>query len=160
MLLRWMRSYGILNIRTMMSTLSFLSLSQSLQPGLVKGRWTKVRIVFLYYYYLYRRQTCAIDIYSHYLFFGSSVSQEEDDRIVEHVTKANGGDVKWSSLRLPGRIGEQIKQRWENILDPKIKKVCSLLILISSSLALDRHVIYSHYLFLGCVDRGRDEGIT
>ena len=48
--------------------------------------------------------------------------QEEDDRIVEHVTKANGGDVKWSSLRLPGRIGEQIKQRWENILDPKIKK--------------------------------------
>ena len=38
------------------------------------------------------------------------------------MTKANGGDVKWSSLRLPGRIGEQIKQRWENILDPNIKK--------------------------------------
>ena len=33
------------------------------------------------------------------------------------MTKSNGGDVKWSSLRLPGRIGEQIKQRWENILD-------------------------------------------
>ena len=32
------------------------------------------------------------------------------------------GNKKWSELRLPGRVGEQVKARWENILDPSIKK--------------------------------------
>ena len=32
------------------------------------------------------------------------------------------GNKKWSELRLPGRVGEQVKARWENILDPNIKK--------------------------------------
>ena len=73
--------------------LSFLLLPslQSLQPGLVKGHWTK----------------------------------EEDDRIVAFASSGNEdekGNKKWSELRLPGRVGEQVKARWENILDPSIKK--------------------------------------
>ena len=64
---------------------------KALQPGLVKGHWTK----------------------------------EEDDRIVAFA--ANGevddkGEKNWAALRLPGRVGEQVKARWENILDPTIKK--------------------------------------
>jgi hypothetical protein len=60
---------------------------QALQPGLVKGRWTK----------------------------------EEDDVIAQSV--ASGND-KWSEIakRLPGRIGEQIKERWINVLDPDVKR--------------------------------------
>ncbi|KAL3815816.1 hypothetical protein ACHAXA_010750 [Cyclostephanos tholiformis] len=60
---------------------------QALQPGLVKGRWTK----------------------------------EEDDIITASVSSGND---KWSEIakRLPGRIGEQIKERWINVLDPDVKK--------------------------------------
>ena len=60
---------------------------QALQPGLVKGRWTK----------------------------------EEDDIITQSVSSGND---KWSEIakRLPGRIGEQIKERWINVLDPDVKK--------------------------------------
>ena len=60
---------------------------QALQPGLVKGRWTK----------------------------------EEDDIITQSVSSGND---KWSEIakRLPGRIGEQIKERWVNVLDPDVKK--------------------------------------
>jgi hypothetical protein len=60
---------------------------QALQPGLVKGRWTK----------------------------------EEDDIITALVSSGND---KWSEIakRLPGRIGEQIKERWINVLDPDVKK--------------------------------------
>jgi len=61
--------------------------SQALQPGLVKGRWSK----------------------------------EEDDIITASVSSGND---KWSEIakRLPGRIGEQIKERWINVLDPDVKK--------------------------------------
>ncbi|KAL3790604.1 hypothetical protein ACHAW5_011178 [Stephanodiscus triporus] len=60
---------------------------KALQPGLVKGRWTK----------------------------------EEDDIITECISSGND---KWSEIakRLPGRIGEQIKERWINALDPNVKK--------------------------------------
>ncbi len=60
---------------------------KALQPGLVKGRWTK----------------------------------EEDDIITQSVSSGND---KWSEIakRLPGRIGEQIKERWINVLDPDVKK--------------------------------------
>ena len=70
---------------------SSFSSFKSLQPGLVKGHWTK----------------------------------EEDDRIVAFASSGNEdekGNKKWSELRLPGRVGEQVKARWENILDPSIKK--------------------------------------
>jgi hypothetical protein len=61
---------------------------QALQPGLVKGRWTK----------------------------------EEDDIITASVTC--GDTAKWTEIakRLPGRIGEQVKERWINVLDPDMKK--------------------------------------
>jgi hypothetical protein len=61
---------------------------QALQPGLVKGRWTK----------------------------------EEDDIITASVTC--GDTAKWNEIakRLPGRIGEQVKERWINVLDPDMKK--------------------------------------
>jgi len=60
---------------------------QALQPGLVKGRWTK----------------------------------EEDNIITESVA---AGNTEWSdvSKHLPGRIGEQIKERWVNVLDPDVRK--------------------------------------
>jgi hypothetical protein len=60
---------------------------KALQPGLVKGRWTK----------------------------------EEDGIITQSVSSGND---KWSEIakRLPGRIGEQIKERWINVLDPDVKK--------------------------------------
>ncbi|KAL7537386.1 hypothetical protein ACHAXR_012221 [Thalassiosira sp. AJA248-18] len=60
---------------------------KALQPGLVKGRWTK----------------------------------EEDNIITESVA---AGNMKWSDIagRLPGRIGEQVKERWVNMLDPEVKK--------------------------------------
>jgi hypothetical protein len=63
---------------------------KALQPGLVKGRWTK----------------------------------EEDDIILEHVQNSTSGNVKWSEIAklLPGRIGEQVKERWVNSLDPDVKK--------------------------------------
>ena len=109
------------------SCLSLLFIiSQSLQPGLVKGRWTKVSCWFVYAIFCWCKSMSAIHINPYSCLLSTNKLQEEDDRIVEHVTKANGGDVKWSSLRLPGRIGEQIKQRWENILDPNIKKVSNL----------------------------------
>jgi len=52
-------------------------------------------------------------------------TKEEDDRIVAFASSGNEdekGNKKWSELRLPGRVGEQVKARWENILDPSIKK--------------------------------------
>ena len=52
-------------------------------------------------------------------------TKEEDDRIVAFASSGDEdekGNKKWSELRLPGRVGEQVKARWENILDPSIKK--------------------------------------
>jgi len=48
-------------------------------------------------------------------------SQEEDDIITNAV---DSGNTKWSDIakHLPGRIGEQIKERWVNVLDPDVKK--------------------------------------
>ncbi len=69
---------------------------KSLQPGLVKGNWTK-----------------------------------EEDAIIMEMVKASsvpggGGDsqTKWSdiAMRLPGRLGEQVKARWSNELDPELRK--------------------------------------
>lgn len=69
---------------------------KALQPGLVKGKWTK-----------------------------------EEDSLVLEMMKASsvpggGGEsqTKWSDIakRLPGRLGEQVKSRWVNHLDPEIRK--------------------------------------
>ncbi|KAI9115968.1 hypothetical protein K1719_012898 [Acacia pycnantha] len=47
---------------------------------------------------------------------------EEDDKIVELVSKY--GPAKWSMIAksLPGRIGKQCRERWHNHLNPEIKK--------------------------------------
>eukprot|EP01018_Ginkgo_biloba_P033287 Gb_27076 [translate_table: standard] len=49
-------------------------------------------------------------------------TKEEDDRIMELVSKY--GSKKWSviSQSLPGRIGKQCRERWHNHLNPEIKK--------------------------------------
>eukprot|EP00250_Pteridium_aquilinum_P018269 c24014_g1_i1 orf=196-3219(-) len=49
-------------------------------------------------------------------------TKEEDDRIVELVSKY--GAKKWSVIAqsLPGRIGKQCRERWHNHLNPNIKK--------------------------------------
>ncbi|XP_010264452.1 PREDICTED: myb-related protein B-like [Nelumbo nucifera] len=49
-------------------------------------------------------------------------TQEEDDKIIELVSKY--GPTKWSIIAksLPGRIGKQCRERWHNHLDPMIKK--------------------------------------
>ncbi|KAF7825668.1 Transcription factor MYB3R-3 [Senna tora] len=49
-------------------------------------------------------------------------TQEEDDKIVELVSKY--GPTKWSLIAksLPGRIGKQCRERWHNHLNPEIKK--------------------------------------
>ncbi|TKY63274.1 Myb-related protein 3R-1 [Spatholobus suberectus] len=49
-------------------------------------------------------------------------TQEEDDKIVEMVSKH--GPTKWSLIAksLPGRIGKQCRERWHNHLNPDIKK--------------------------------------
>ncbi|KAE8717317.1 putative Osmotic avoidance abnormal protein [Hibiscus syriacus] len=49
-------------------------------------------------------------------------TQEEDDKIVELVSKY--GPTKWSVIAksLPGRIGKQCRERWHNHLNPNIKK--------------------------------------
>ncbi|XVF08092.1 hypothetical protein REPUB_Repub06bG0196300 [Reevesia pubescens] len=49
-------------------------------------------------------------------------TQEEDDKIVELVSKY--GPTKWSVIAksLPGRIGKQCRERWHNHLNPDIKK--------------------------------------
>ncbi|GMI96514.1 myb domain protein 3r-5, ARABIDOPSIS THALIANA MYB DOMAIN PROTEIN 3R5 [Hibiscus trionum] len=49
-------------------------------------------------------------------------TQEEDDKIVELVSKY--GPTKWSVIAksLPGRIGKQCRERWHNHLNPEIKK--------------------------------------
>jgi myb proto-oncogene protein len=66
-----------------------IAMTQALQPGLVKGRWTR----------------------------------EEDEIILNHIRNSNG-NAKWSEIakQLPGRIGEQVKERWVNSLDPDVKK--------------------------------------
>nr|URY18753.1 MYB protein [Zanthoxylum bungeanum] len=49
-------------------------------------------------------------------------NQEEDDKIIELVSKY--GRTKWSVIAksLPGRIGKQCRERWHNHLNPDIKK--------------------------------------
>ncbi|KAL2940052.1 Transcription factor MYB3R-1 [Bienertia sinuspersici] len=49
-------------------------------------------------------------------------SKEEDDIIVQLVTKY--GPKKWSTIaqHLPGRIGKQCRERWHNHLNPGINK--------------------------------------
>ncbi|XVF55282.1 hypothetical protein PTKIN_Ptkin06aG0024400 [Pterospermum kingtungense] len=49
-------------------------------------------------------------------------TQEEDDKIVELVSRY--GPTKWSVIAksLPGRIGKQCRERWHNHLNPDIKK--------------------------------------
>ncbi|XP_077210049.1 transcription factor MYB3R-1-like [Tasmannia lanceolata] len=49
-------------------------------------------------------------------------SKEEDDLIVELVSKH--GAKKWSTIAqaLPGRIGKQCRERWHNHLNPSINK--------------------------------------
>ncbi|KAL9268972.1 Transcription factor MYB3R-5-like protein [Drosera capensis] len=49
-------------------------------------------------------------------------TQEEDEKIVELVSKY--GATKWSLIAksLPGRIGKQCRERWHNHLNPEIKK--------------------------------------
>ncbi|XP_047308952.1 transcription factor MYB3R-3-like [Impatiens glandulifera] len=48
--------------------------------------------------------------------------REEDDKIVEMVSRY--GPMKWSVIakELPGRIGKQCRERWHNHLNPDIKK--------------------------------------
>jgi hypothetical protein len=42
---------------------------------------------------------------------------------LNHIRNSNG-NAKWSEIakQLPGRIGEQVKERWVNSLDPDVKK--------------------------------------
>lgn len=49
-------------------------------------------------------------------------TQEEDEKIIELVTRY--GPTKWSVIAksLPGRIGKQCRERWHNHLNPYIKK--------------------------------------
>ncbi|KAJ0089091.1 hypothetical protein Patl1_31869 [Pistacia atlantica] len=49
-------------------------------------------------------------------------TQEEDDKIIELVSRY--GPTKWSVIAksLPGRIGKQCRERWHNHLNPDIKK--------------------------------------
>ncbi|KAE8663009.1 putative Osmotic avoidance abnormal protein [Hibiscus syriacus] len=49
-------------------------------------------------------------------------TQEEDDKIIDLVSKY--GPTKWSVIAksLPGRIGKQCRERWHNHLNPDIKK--------------------------------------
>ncbi|RWR76736.1 myb-related protein B [Cinnamomum micranthum f. kanehirae] len=49
-------------------------------------------------------------------------TQEEDDKIVELVSKY--GARKWADIAksVPGRIGKQCRERWHNHLNPTIKK--------------------------------------
>ncbi|XP_057952950.1 transcription factor MYB3R-5-like [Malania oleifera] len=49
-------------------------------------------------------------------------TKEEDDRLIELVTKQ--GKKKWAQLakHLPGRIGKQCRERWCNHLNPDINK--------------------------------------
>ncbi|KAJ4969726.1 hypothetical protein NE237_002825 [Protea cynaroides] len=49
-------------------------------------------------------------------------TQEEDDKIIELVSKY--GPTKWSVIAkaLPGRIGKQCRERWHNHLNPMIRK--------------------------------------
>ena len=48
--------------------------------------------------------------------------EKHEDEIVTGCI--NSGMIKWSEIakRLPGRIGEQVKERWLNVLDPDLKK--------------------------------------
>ncbi|OVA16504.1 SANT/Myb domain [Macleaya cordata] len=49
-------------------------------------------------------------------------TQEEDDKIIELVSRY--GPAKWSVIAksLPGRIGKQCRERWHNHLNPVIKR--------------------------------------
>ena len=46
----------------------------------------------------------------------------EEDNIVKQCVEA--GNLNWSDIarRLPGRVGEQVKDRWVSHLDPNVKK--------------------------------------
>jgi len=55
---------------------------------------------------------------------GGHWTKEEDDRIVAFAASGENvekGSTNWDEIRLPGRVSEQVKRRWENILDPNIK---------------------------------------
>jgi len=51
---------------------------------------------------------------------------EEEDKIVREEVARMGGaaNVKWSSvaMHLPGRLGKQVRERWQNHLDPCLTK--------------------------------------
>lgn len=53
--------------------------------------------------------------------------EEEDDDVIRQAMAESGGDpnaVKWASVAslLPGRLGKQCRERWQNHLDPSIVK--------------------------------------
>ncbi|XP_007027022.2 PREDICTED: myb-related protein 3R-1 isoform X2 [Theobroma cacao] len=69
-------------------------------------------------------------------------TQEEDDKIIELVSRY--GPTKWSVIAksLPGRIGKQCRERWHNHLNPDIKKDAWIL---EEELALmNAHRIYGN----------------
>ena len=51
---------------------------------------------------------------------------EEEDKIVREEVARMGGaaNVKWSSvaMHLPGRLGKQVRERWQTHLDPCLTK--------------------------------------
>ena len=51
-------------------------------------------------------------------------SAEEDQKLVDFVTKYDGASKKWKQIanKLPGRTGKQCRERWYNLLDPTISK--------------------------------------
>jgi len=52
-------------------------------------------------------------------------TEEEDQIVREEVVKMGGAaNVKWSAvaMHLPGRLGKQVRERWQNHLDPCLTK--------------------------------------
>lgn len=54
--------------------------------------------------------------------FSSRLTKQEDDKVVELVSRY--GPKKWTLIarQLRGRIGKQCRERWHNHLNPSIKK--------------------------------------
>lgn len=51
--------------------------------------------------------------------------KDEDDIVRDLVVKMGGAaHVKWSTVaeHLPGRLGKQVRERWQNHLDPSLTK--------------------------------------